>query len=564
MGTEPLFYYVRSYVLPCLIVMGVFLNTLSFLVMRRMRSYSTTSKYMGFLALIDSGVLIVGGCANWLFAQSYYTFSMSLLSRLSCKLISFSVYFMTDLSVFIIVIMTGERFYAVWRPVQASKMSKNKKFRLNMFGAVLLSTIVNGHFLFTHSIVNSQPVTCPNNITNQTTSTENNDLYLQKNSSSRVSENNVTAVVYDPSELKCSHAMWEIFYFKYWIYIDASIYSFVPFTLLFMFNVLIVKNLYKASKESVKLKEEGRSLVSSASTTAAYRYRSNARNQQTTRSGSRTSFVAENKSTSVSDNAGSTLACLRVEPIATARREHSSVDEVDANAKCESQRANGGTSRIFNQTRYNARITFMLIVLNVSFCVFSMPIVILQIVSYNLIQSASYSSPDETLTANSTCGESVMSVSNLTSLTDSGDSQQQNLEFVLEFMKSIAELLQYLNHSSNFFLYSFSGKTFRNETKSFLKHHYKRMVRAFGGKQPASGNRAGGIGIGSSMDSRGHRGLSNSQYNIYYNNNPTRFNESNMSFVGRKSGAERTDESFKLKKSISFEPRNSVRSTIKR
>ncbi len=152
MANEP-FYYVRAYVLPILIVMGTFLNILSFLVMRRMRSYSTTSKYMAILGLIDSGVLIVGGCANWLFTQSYFTFSISLLSRVSCKLISFSVYFMTDLSVFIIVIMTAERFYAVWRPVQASKMSKNKKFRLNMFAAVLLSFLFNGHFLFTHSIV---------------------------------------------------------------------------------------------------------------------------------------------------------------------------------------------------------------------------------------------------------------------------------------------------------------------------------------------------------------------------------------------------------------------------
>jgi hypothetical protein len=48
----------------------------------------------------------------------------------------------------------------------------------------------------------------------------------------------------------------------------------------------------------------------------------------------------------------------------------------------------------------------------------------------------------------------------------------------VDLIKCIAELLQYLNHSTNFFLYSLSGKTFRNETKSFILHHCN-SVKAF-------------------------------------------------------------------------------------
>jgi hypothetical protein len=38
----------------------------------------------------------------------------------------------------------------------------------------------------------------------------------------------------------------------------------------------------------------------------------------------------------------------------------------------------------------------------------------------------------------------------------------------IDLLKAIAELLQYLNHSLNFFLYIISGKTFREETISYL------------------------------------------------------------------------------------------------
>ena len=78
------------------------------------------------------------------------------------------------------------------------------------------------------------------------------------------------------------------------------------------------------------------------------------------------------------------------------------------------------------------RLVAMLIAINISFCLLSMPMSILQIV-YNF-----------------------------------KDFQSNEVEF-LEFLHATAELLQYLNHGSNFILYSLSGKTFRNETKKFFR-----------------------------------------------------------------------------------------------
>jgi hypothetical protein len=44
--------------------------------------------------------------------------------------------------------------------------------------------------------------------------------------------------------------------------------------------------------------------------------------------------------------------------------------------------------------------------------------------------------------------------------------ENKNLKINHEFlMHAIAELLQYINHGTNFFFYILSGKTFRNEIK---------------------------------------------------------------------------------------------------
>ena len=53
----------------------------------------------------------------------------------------------------------------------------------------------------------------------------------------------------------------------------------------------------------------------------------------------------------------------------------------------------------------------------------------------------------------------------------------------VDLIKCIAELLQYLNHSTNFFLYSLSGKTFRNETKAFIYHHLTAAKQFFRNKK---------------------------------------------------------------------------------
>ena len=105
-------YFLRVVIFPVVIIVGIILNLLSFFVMRRVQG-STTSYYMAVLGLVDCGVLIIGGISAW--SHSFTAnLSFTMASNLSCKLIPFLTYTFLDLSVCIIVVMTADRFYAVW------------------------------------------------------------------------------------------------------------------------------------------------------------------------------------------------------------------------------------------------------------------------------------------------------------------------------------------------------------------------------------------------------------------------------------------------------------------
>lgn len=223
-------YVLRTFLLPILIVLGFLLNMISFFVMKQIRG-SITANYMSFLALIDSAVLLVGGVNLWL--HSINSNSLPIMSHLGCKLVSFLFYSFADYSVIIIVIMTGERLYGVWRPVHANKMLKNRLFRTNVTLTGLFCFLINSHFIFTHSLVIHYPESSMN---------------AEANMSTTMSEVNKLEI--------CEYVMWKEFYEKYWVFIDASVYSFLPFILITVFNIFIIRTLNKAEKLNKMLNEK--------------------------------------------------------------------------------------------------------------------------------------------------------------------------------------------------------------------------------------------------------------------------------------------------------------------
>jgi hypothetical protein len=98
-------------------------------------------------------------------------------------------------------------------PLQASHLCTVKRAKIATVSLSFIILLVNIHFLFTHGLVNRN---------NQTGCQTTTDAY-------------------------------EFFMFTIWPWIDASIYSFTPLTLLIIFNILIIYNLLKASKNIKKL-----------------------------------------------------------------------------------------------------------------------------------------------------------------------------------------------------------------------------------------------------------------------------------------------------------------------
>ena len=101
----------------------------------------------------------------------------------------------------------------------------------------------------------------------------------------------------------------------------------------------------------------------------------------------------------------------------------------------------------------------MLITINISFCLLSMPMSILQIFYYNHASSLT-----------------------LDVIKKSSKEEKDHAELLLDiidFLHAIAEFLQFVNHSLNFFLYSLSGKTFRNQTKKFIMNKFILMKKLF-------------------------------------------------------------------------------------
>ncbi len=308
-------------------------------------------------------ILISGGTNLWL--STAFNWSLIQTSSLTCKIFPFFTYTMLDFSVWLIVITTGEKLFAVSQPLYAHSLKMNaKKSVCFVIITLIICSAINSHFLITHTIIDFKLI-------NQT---ENNHMV-----------NNT-----EPRDLStCSYSKWNRFYEEYWSYIDATIYSFLPFLLISVFNVLVIIYLKRAEKNISKYKLQYR--------------KSSIPNQ----------FIVN-------------LELDKLNKTSTnfyKRRKK--------NFKLKSLKS------------INRRLTLTVLFINISFCILSSPMVILQIVQLNR--------------------------------EDAFDINNKSLDLFL----AIAEILQYFNHTTNFFFYCLSATNFREEAKMCFTclQYFKRRGR---------------------------------------------------------------------------------------
>ena len=189
---------------PCMALTGVVCNTLTFVIMRRRRmSHLSTCYYMGILAIADTSVLLLGLSVMWIYLVNQQ-WSLLLQSTYSCKFLSLLFYTVSDTSVWLVCMMSADRCIAVTRPLHASSICTVRRARIFVSFLVLCITLINIHFLFTHHLS---------------------------------AENSCT-----------SHERFEFFNRHIWPWIDAAVYSVLPFILLLTMNLIIVHSLFQARR----------------------------------------------------------------------------------------------------------------------------------------------------------------------------------------------------------------------------------------------------------------------------------------------------------------------------
>jgi len=163
---------------------------------------------MGILAIADTSVLLLGLSVMWLYLLNR-KWSLLLQSTYGCKFLSLLFYTVSDTSVWIVCLMSADRCIAVTRPLHASSICTVRRARISVCLLVLCVLSINIHFVFTH--------------------------YLS-------SANDCT-----------THEHYEFFIGHIWPWIDAAVYSVLPFILLLTINLIIVHSLFQARRSTSNL-----------------------------------------------------------------------------------------------------------------------------------------------------------------------------------------------------------------------------------------------------------------------------------------------------------------------
>ncbi|XP_059164852.1 probable G-protein coupled receptor 139 [Physella acuta] len=206
------------YVPPVLLVMGTMGNLLSFLILRhKSMNQQSIYVYLSTLAIFDSLVLYFGLLRLWVDEVS--GLDIRTKSTWLCKGLLMLNYTSSDVSVWLIVAVTFERYVIVSHPLQAPHFCQDSRAKKIIAGIILVFLLVNFHFLFTV------------------------DLNPSKASEQKRS------VRYECSPNPGYEHLIQVV----WPWVDALLYGFGPFVLISVFNSIIVFKICKANNSRAQL-----------------------------------------------------------------------------------------------------------------------------------------------------------------------------------------------------------------------------------------------------------------------------------------------------------------------
>ncbi|CAC5391867.1 unnamed protein product [Mytilus coruscus] len=198
------------YVSPCVIFIGTVANILSILVLsKKTMRRSTTMFYLLILSSADLLVLYTGLLRYWIVMA--FDVDIRLYSDFICKLHAFLVYFSLDFASWILVAVTMDRCISVMRPLKARVCCSHNVSKVIVVVLFVTMVFINSHLFFTVEIISrngSKPI---------------------------CQEANATFV----------------FVSKIWPWIDFAVFCFVPFGIMIIANLLIIRRV-SASVKTLK------------------------------------------------------------------------------------------------------------------------------------------------------------------------------------------------------------------------------------------------------------------------------------------------------------------------
>jgi hypothetical protein len=192
---------------PILFCFGLTGNILTILIIKRLGfRKQPTLTFLLCLAISDIFVLSTGLPRYWILYVFQY--DLRTTSNANCKLYYFFLYMTMQLSSWILVGVTVERLIKVYFPMKYRGLFSYKTVIIGLFVTLFILVLVNGHFFFTNGI------------------------------------NNYT-------DGECGSLNPEFFYFdeNIFTFIDFSILSAVPFIIMLICNILLIRVLRKVQKE---------------------------------------------------------------------------------------------------------------------------------------------------------------------------------------------------------------------------------------------------------------------------------------------------------------------------
>ena len=196
-------HYLRVYVPPVLLFFGTFGNVASFIILAKSMFRVGTYSYLTILAVMDTLVIY-----NGLFRMLLENFTIDLQHRMNilCKLVNLFGYVCSDTSVWLIVAVTVERFLAVNLPLRAPRMCNARRARWIILVLFLSLFALNMHFLWTIEL--------------------------------------------NPENQLCDAGpSYKVLVRQVWPWVDAAIYSMVPFLIISILNVSIIRGVLFARRK---------------------------------------------------------------------------------------------------------------------------------------------------------------------------------------------------------------------------------------------------------------------------------------------------------------------------